>query len=261
MLKRILVWIALGFGGSVAMAQSPDCVRYFNFKAADTTAYLDNRQTACVNWTMNYVSSGFTALTLTFQSSTGALTPTGFTSYTGTVNMGSVNPSTNTTSSSASFTGYVGWVQVSLSGLSGNGNVVGVLYGFKSGYASLGGGGSGGSQLHTINLSRTNNGSVLPTGDFLMYGSADFACTINRVDISADQSGSVTVDIWKVSAAIPTSGNKISASAPVTLASAQLAQNGNLSGWTTSVAANDVFGASIQSVTSVTSILIQIWCQ
>jgi len=117
------------------------------------------------------------------------------------------------------------------------------------------------SQLHSITFVINGGGSVIATGDVHEYVTADFACTINRVDISANPSGSMTVDIWKANAAIPTSGNKISASAPATLSSSQLAQSGSLTGWTTSVSTNDVFDASVATSTTVTSATVQIWCK
>lgn len=310
----------LFFTVTLLKAQTPDCVRYFNFNAVGTSVYLDNRQAGCTNWTVGYQSSGFSGLTLTFQSASGALTPGTFGTYTGTTSTGS-NPMTNTTGSYSTFVGYVGWVQIKLSATTGTGNVIGVLYGFKSGYASAtppGGAGitilsgdgttpAGGGpqvltlatvtsntgacgdasnyciptfnakglqtsftthsvpsatpQLHSITLSANGGGSVLSTGAVRVFATADFTCTINRADISSDQTGSVTVDIWKVNAAIPSAANKISASAPVSLSSAQLAQNVSLTGWTTSVVPNDVFGATIATVATITSFTIQIWCQ
>jgi hypothetical protein len=97
-------------------------------------------------------------------------------------------------------------------------------------------------------------GSVITTGDIKLYGTATTAGTIDRIDISADQSCSVTIDIWKRAGAIPTVANKISASAPLTLSSAQLAQNGSISGWTTAVAVGDVFDANVASVTGCTRV-------
>jgi len=117
------------------------------------------------------------------------------------------------------------------------------------------------NQLHSITFAISGGGSVISTGDVHEYITSDFACTINRVDISGNPSGSMTVDIWKVNAAIPTGTNKISASAPATLSSSQLAQSGSLSGWSTSVVANDVFDANVATVSSVTSATVQLWCQ
>lgn len=117
------------------------------------------------------------------------------------------------------------------------------------------------AQLHSVSFVIDGGGSVIGTGDAKVYITADFACTINRWDVSADQSGSVTVDVWKAAGAIPTSGNKISASAPITLSSAQLAQNGSRSGWTQAVSVGDVFGFNVATVATVTRVVGQIWCQ
>jgi hypothetical protein len=121
--------------------------------------------------------------------------------------------------------------------------------------------GAGSSQLHSISFVIDGGGSVIVLGDAKVYPTADFTCTINRWDISADQSGSITVDVWKAAGAIPTSGNKISASAPLTLSTAQLAQNGSRSGWTAAVSTGDVFGFSVATATTVTRVTGQIWCQ
>ncbi len=120
---------------------------------------------------------------------------------------------------------------------------------------------SANSQPHSISFVIDGGGSVISTGDIKIYPTVDFACTINRIDISADQSGSITVDVWKAAGAIPTSGNKISASAPLTLSSAQLAQNGSRSGWSAGVSVGDVFGFSVATVATVTRVVGQIWCQ
>lgn len=117
------------------------------------------------------------------------------------------------------------------------------------------------TQQHSIDFLIDGGGSAISTGDLNVFPTAAFACTINRVDVSADQSGSITVDIWKRAGAIPTSAQKISASAPATLSSAQLSQNGSLTGWTTSVSSGDVFGATVASASTVTRVLIQLRCQ
>jgi len=118
-----------------------------------------------------------------------------------------------------------------------------------------------GGALHSVTFVIDGGGSAITTGDIKLYQTVDYACTINRVDISADQAGSITVDVWKANAAIPTSGNKISASAPLTLSSAQLSQSGSLTGWTTAVAVNDVFGFDVITAATVTRVSGQIWCQ
>jgi hypothetical protein len=117
------------------------------------------------------------------------------------------------------------------------------------------------AQLHSVTVSLDGGGVAIVTGAVGIFPTAAYACTINRVDISADQSGSITIDVWKAAGAIPTSGNKISASAPLTLSSAQLSQNGSLTGWSTSVASGDVFGFTVVTAATVQKVTGQIWCQ
>lgn len=120
---------------------------------------------------------------------------------------------------------------------------------------------AGGAQQHSVSFVIDGGGTAILTGDLKSFPSSDYACTINRVDVSADQVGSITVDIWKAAGAIPTAANKISASAPATLASAQLSQAGSISGWTTGVSIGDVFGGTVASATTVQRVTVQIWCQ
>lgn len=117
------------------------------------------------------------------------------------------------------------------------------------------------TQQHNITFVINGGGTAITTGALGSFPTAAYSCTINRTDISADQSGSITVDIWKKAGAIPASGDKISASAPVTLSSAQLNQNGSISGWTTTVTSGDVFGGTVASAATVQSVTVQIWCQ
>lgn len=67
------------------------------------------------------------------------------------------------------------------------------------------------------------------------------------------------MDIWKAAGAIPTGSDKISGSSPATLSSSQLGLNSSLSGWTTSVSIGDVWGASVATATTVTSMNVFIW--
>ena len=102
---------------------------------------------------------------------------------------------------------------------------------------------------------------MIGTGPTGSYWRTESSGTIFAVDVQAAQSCSVTVDIWKANAAIPTSSSKISASDPATLSSAQINQDKTLTGWTTSVAVDDVFGANVASVTSCTQVTVEVWYQ
>ncbi len=119
---------------------------------------------------------------------------------------------------------------------------------------------------HVVTFVFNGGTSVLTTGTSGLYpGNGALKGTINRVDISgggtAGATCSITIDIWKANAAIPTSGGKISASAPVTLSTANLAQSMDISTWTKAVAANDVWGASVATVTGCITALVQVWYQ
>ncbi len=127
-------------------------------------------------------------------------------------------------------------------------------------------GSSGSSSSHNFTCG-VSGSTVVTTGDLKLYPTAKDGGTINRVDISgcalsgaSCTTGSITVDIWKHAAGtIPTSADKISASAPATLSSSQLSQNGSLSGWNTTVTAGDVFGCSVATITGITSFTVQVW--
>ncbi len=133
-----------------------------------------------------------------------------------------------------------------------------------------GGNGNNGAkqQAHsfTCNIGSATSTTVITTGDTGCYGeNGPFAGTINRVDVIGNAASlatcSITVDIWKANAAYPTSGNKISASAPATLTTAKVSTSGSLSGWGTSVAANDVWGATVATVTGCVYAQVKVYYQ
>jgi hypothetical protein len=126
-------------------AQTPDCVSFFTFSNAGTAGAIaapgiapnaggiDNRQTACINWTMVYESTGFASVSLQFQSANGALVPGAWGAFSGTIING-VNPGTNTTINTTTFNGYVGWWRVNLTAVTGTGTLRGALYGYRNGF-------------------------------------------------------------------------------------------------------------------------------
>jgi len=127
------------------MIVNADCWIPIVFTASGTTANYDNRQNDCRTWSMQYNSTGFSGVSITVQSAHGALTPSGFSPFAGTVVTG-INPNTSTIGAATTFangTQSIGWVNVTAT-LTGSGNVVGILYGFKDGPAPGGGGGGGG---------------------------------------------------------------------------------------------------------------------
>ena len=97
-----------------------------------------------------------------------------------------------------------------------------------------GGGGGAGSFGITVD----GGGAVLTSGS-KGFVTVPFACTITGWSIIADQAGSVAFDVEKAAdGTIPTTS--IVASAAPSLSSDQIERSTTLTGWTTSVSANDV---------------------
>lgn len=109
--------------------------------------------------------------------------------------------------------------------------------------------------IRSITFIIDGGGAVISTG---VAGDLEipFACTINRVTMLADQSGSAVVDIKKGTySAFPTVSS-ICASAKPTLSTAQKSQDSTLTGWTTSVSAGDILQFNVDSATTVTRVTI-----
>ena len=106
-----------------------------------------------------------------------------------------------------------------------------------------------------INFVIDGSGSTITTGikgDIVI----PFACTILSYDLLGDQSGSIVIDVWKQSYAnFPaTVTDTIVASAKPTLTSQIKIQDSTLSGWTKSIAANDILRFRVDSATTVTRV-------
>ncbi len=95
-------------------------------------------------------------------------------------------------------------------------------------------------------------GSVITTG---IKGDLEvpFNCTIQRVTMLADQSGSIVIDIWVDSYANfpPTVADTITASAIPTISTAVKSQDATLTGWTVALTAGDVIRWNVNSVTTI----------
>lgn len=108
-------------------------------------------------------------------------------------------------------------------------------------------------------------GSALTAKTF-GYLEVPFNCTLNRVTLLADQSGSVVADIRKCTyaqfdagATHPVAADSISTGG-VTVSSATKAQNTTLSGWTTTFNAGDIL-AFVTTGTPATLTRLTISCQ
>jgi hypothetical protein len=108
-------------------------------------------------------------------------------------------------------------------------------------------------------------GSTLGTG-VKGYLQVPFGSTITEVTLLADQSGSITVDLWKCTysqfdagATHPVAGDSITASDVPAIASATKFDDTTLTGWTTTITAGDILAYDVKvasvSITRVTVIL------
>ncbi|OCC05106.1 hypothetical protein BA190_09325 [Labrys sp. WJW] len=105
-------------------------------------------------------------------------------------------------------------------------------------------------------------GSVIPAGTKVTIP-VPVAGTAKDWTLLADVSGDAVVNIYKCTfaAAPPTVADKITASAPPTLAAAAKATSTALTGWTTAVASGDVFTFIVDSNTAATKLSIALKVQ
>lgn len=123
--------------------------------------------------------------------------------------------------------------------------------------ALLFGGANEGSNEGTIALTIDGGGSTITTG---IKGDVHIPIPIvlTEVVMLADQSGSIVVDIWKDSYTNfpPTVADTITAAAKPTITTATKSKDSTLTGWTTSVAADDVLRFNVDSVTTIQRVLV-----
>lgn len=141
MKKLLLILFTLAVS---VFAQTPDDSQQFQFTSAAQAATKNNVTIGCTTFVLFYQSTGFSAVSLRFESATGTNSASTFGAYTGTVTSGS-NPNTNTTGGVAVFTGAVAFWRMSLTSVTGSGIVKGVMLCYRPGYALAGGGGGGGA--------------------------------------------------------------------------------------------------------------------
>ena len=103
-----------------------------------------------------------------------------------------------------------------------------------------------------IGITIDGGGSAITTG-VKGFIEVPYACTITRSTTLADQSGSIVIDVWKDTYANypPTVADTITASAKPTITTATKAQDATLTGWTTTVAAGDILGFNVDSITTI----------
>ncbi len=119
--------------------------------------------------------------------------------------------------------------------------------------------GSPGFDLTALVFIIDGGGSVIEVGQ-KGHLVCPFSGAIQSVELEADQSGSIVIDIWKdiYSNYPPTDADSITASAPPTISSAQKAKDSTLTGWTTQVAKDDILAFNVDSCTTITRVTITI---
>lgn len=111
-------------------------------------------------------------------------------------------------------------------------------------------------------------GAVLPTGLQSRYIPIDMACTIQRVSLYADASGSVTLDIWKCTyaqfdagATHPVVGDSIiGAGTALAISSDTKYQDSTFTGWTTTtIADGDILAFNVKvAATNIKQVVIAV---
>jgi hypothetical protein len=90
---------------------------------------------------------------------------------------------------------------------------------------------------------------------------APHTCTIAAWNITVN-AGTATFDIWKIATgtAIPTSSNSITASAQPAISTGTAIHSTTLTGWTTSVSANDIVAIQLKTVATATFASMVVEC-
>ena len=143
-MKKFLLLSLLLVFSFTAVAQVPNCqINFGPWTDVNQSAPSFNGITQCAYWVITYQVTGFSAISLHFQSATGTqAAPGAFADFTGTVATG-INPNTSVacstpTNCTSTFTGTPGWFKVTFPSHTGSGTIQGTLQGYKTGY-SLGG--------------------------------------------------------------------------------------------------------------------------
>jgi len=104
-----------------------------------------------------------------------------------------------------------------------------------------------------INFTKDNGGLAIAAG---VQGDirVPFNCTITSVNLLADQTGSIVVDLWKDAYANypPTVADTITASAKPTISAGVKYNDATLTGWTKPITGGDIIRVNVDSVSTIT---------
>lgn len=116
--------------------------------------------------------------------------------------------------------------------------------------------------IDEIKVNLDNGGSVITTGEGTAFYTASEYGKIIGWHITGYPSGSIIIDLWKRSNAIPTNLDSITGSEKPTLNSQQINSDTELTTWTDrQIRPGDVLGINIQSVSNLTSCVLTLKIQ
>lgn len=118
----------------------------------------------------------------------------------------------------------------------------------------------GGINQRAFGYTFDGGGAVIPLNKTGYYR-VPYACAIANWSISVD-TGTITIDIWKVAngTAIPVNANSITAAATPAIATGTHIKSTTLTGWTTAVATDDIVAFSVEAITGATVANITVGC-
>lgn len=118
-----------------------------------------------------------------------------------------------------------------------------------------------GGNVWDIGASFDGGGSAIINNSLTYFTFVHPACTIGAWNATVD-TGTITFDVWKIATgtAIPTVTNTIVASAAPAIASGTAIHSTTLTGWTTSVSQNDIFGVKVTAISGATLASLDLQC-
>lgn len=104
-------------------------------------------------------------------------------------------------------------------------------------------------------------GAAITTGAKKVYLTVPFDCTITKVRLLADVSGSIVLDIWNDTYANfpPTVADTITASAKPTLSAAQKSEDATLTGWSKDLSAGNILEINVDSASTITKVFMDLF--
>jgi hypothetical protein len=153
-MKRIFLLVLFLAGTIYAQSpQTPDCSQSLSFTRAQAGTVLPvntGAQNGCATFRLTWVVTGFSAVTISLQGSQDNST---FANFISTLVLEGTNPTSwtsATTSNSIVVQGYLPYVRVNISSVTGTGTVATTLLGWRGTTPATGGGGAGG--LSDVNI-------------------------------------------------------------------------------------------------------------